>query len=157
MEEANWFAEELGGVAAFVEGAGPRPWELEGIKVPIYVAFGRDYERGVSMSDLAIPPVIAWPGLKSLLSGVDAVALHGSKHPANAAYLERLGKPYATLDFPGVKCPARVQPLVLFHGWTYDALVGKLAGCEVGEPLSHLASFVDLARRVVWAYLSGMD
>jgi len=85
VEEANWFAEELGGAAAFVEGVGPRPWELEGVKVPIYVSFGRDYERGVSMSDLAVAeiaytvlriyePVVGGPYGISLFNPLSAVA-----------------------------------------------------------------------------------
>ena len=157
--DATKFAEEVGGVAAFVEGVGPRPWEVEGIRVPIYVAYGKDYERALAISDVPLPPIITWPGLAGLIADADAVALHGSDHPANRYYLERLGKPYITLSDldGGPQCRGVVQPLVLFRGWTYSRFAKSLKGCVLREPLGLMPEFAKLARTIVNRFVSGVE
>ena len=159
VSDATRFAEEVGGVATFVEGVGPRPWEVEGVRVPIYVAYGRDYERALALSDVPLPPIIAWPGLNKLIADADLVALHGSNHPANQYYLKRLGKPYITLgDLNGeARCSGVVRPLVLFRGWTYSRFLKSLRGCVVREPLGLVPGFASLAKSLIDTFIRGVE
>ncbi|BDR91947.1 hypothetical protein Vsou_10400 [Vulcanisaeta souniana JCM 11219] len=161
VDSVRHFAERVGVLYAFVSLSRPSVNEAEGdVYIPLFIGYGKDYERAVSITGFETPPVLRWPRIKDFLIslGPGLYVFHGDPDPRFLEDTNRLGlrdiaflKIKPTLrDYMSSRCPGKVIPVVLTHGVIYREIlrtVNELCpGTEVVRPLFELETFISYFR-----------
>ncbi len=157
VDSVRYFAERVGVLYAFVSLSKPSIDDAKGdVYMPLFIGYGKDYDRAVSITGFETPPILRWPQFKDFLInlGPGLYVFHGDLDQRFIEDTNRLGlqdmaflriKP-ALRDYVSKRCPGRVIPVVLTHGVIYREIlriVNELCpGVEVVRPLFELEAFI---------------
>ncbi|WP_054842203.1 hypothetical protein [Vulcanisaeta distributa] len=156
------FAENVGVDYAFVSYSKPSINEVVGdLYIPLFIGYGKDYERAVDIAGFEAPPLLKWPGIRDFLLslGPGLYVFHGDN---DQRFIENVGdlnlydvaflKIEPTLrSYLANHCPNRVIPVVLTQGMIYKEILTMVKNsCPNAEvlrpPLFELQRFMNYFR-----------
>ncbi|GAB6943873.1 hypothetical protein [Vulcanisaeta sp. JCM 14467] len=155
------FAEGVGISYAFISYSKPSINDVAGdIYIPLFVGYGKDYERAVSITGFEAPPLLRWPHVGDFLLslGPGLYVFHGENDQRLIDDINRLGlhdvvflKIEPTLrNYLTNHCPDRVIPVVLTQGVIYKEILAMVRdscpNAEVLRPLFELQEFITYFR-----------
>ena len=161
IDSVRRFAESLGIGYAFVSYSRPSISDVVGdVYMPLFVGYGKDYDRAVAATGFETPPLLRWPHVRDFLLslGPGLYVLHGDDDPRFINDVSGLGiRDMAFLNIePTLEnyltnhCPGRVIPIVLTQGVIYKEVVNTVKNScpdtEVLKPLFELREFMEYFR-----------
>ncbi|ADY02044.1 hypothetical protein VMUT_1843 [Vulcanisaeta moutnovskia 768-28] len=164
VSSVRYFASRVGVNYAFISYTKPLVSDTIGdLYMPLFVGYGKDYEKAVLMTGFRTPPLLRWPRIKEFLlsMGPGLYVFHGDTNPRFINDVGKLGlhdvaflKIKQTLEeYVSNHCPDRVIPVVLTRGVIYKEIVNTVnSSCsktEVLNPLFELDSFINYFKDVL--------
>jgi hypothetical protein len=158
INDVRNFAGRINVSYAFVSHVKPLVNEVIGdIYIPLFVGYGSDYDKAVSIIGYASPPLLDWPGIREFLIslGPGLYVFHGDDDPrfireignldlGNTAFLAI--KP-GLAELLGRYCPDKVIPILFTNGVIYkrvlDVTKSLCPSTYVERPLFELESFIN--------------
>lgn len=157
IESVRSFTNKVGVHYAFASYAHPLVNEVIGdVYIPLFIGYGKDYEKAVNTSGFLTPPILEWPGFRNLLLslGPGLYVFHGENDEEFNKEVRNVGindiafltiNPTLT-EYLHHDCPNKVIPVVLTRGIIYRKIVSIVKetcpDTHVEKPLLELEGFV---------------
>lgn len=92
IDSVRHFAENVGLYYAFISYSKPSINDVVGdVYIPLFIGYGKDYERAVAVTGFEAPPLLEWPGVRDFLLGLGPglYVFHGEN---DVRFISDLGK-----------------------------------------------------------------
>ncbi|ADN50393.1 hypothetical protein [Vulcanisaeta distributa] len=164
LSSVESFAKNVGVSYAFTSYSEPSINNVIGdIYIPLFIGYGKDYERAVAITGFETPPMLEWPYVRDFLLslGPGLYVFHGENDPRFIDSVSKLSiqdivflkiEPMLE-DYLINHCPGKVIPVVFTQGVIYkeiSTVVRKsCSNTEVLKPLFELQEFITYFRNLL--------
>ncbi len=157
LSSVESFAKNVGVSYAFTSYSKPSINDVTGdIYIPLFIGYGKDYERAVAITGFEAPPMLEWPHVRDFLLslGPGLYVFHGENDPRFIDSVSKLSiqgiaflKIKPTLEGYLINhCPSKVIPVVFTQGVIYKEILTVVrkscSNTEVLKPLFELQEFI---------------